>query len=137
MVLVPHGTLCILGSHSVPQSTKHFVRRYCHSHGVMQFATKSEDGFMVSGFDNWKKAHERFVKHADSGTHKEALLKIELMKQDGINSSLSKQLQADQKVHRMIKQLTSLRFLAKQGLAIRRNDDMEGNLLQLLQLTTK
>lgn len=66
----------------------------------MHFATKGEDTFVVSGFDNWKKAHERFVKHADSGTHKEALLKIELMKQDGIDSSLSKQLQADQKVHR-------------------------------------
>ena len=44
--------------------------RYCSS------TRKSEDTFLVSGFDNWKKAHEIFVQHEISNTHKEALLKI-------------------------------------------------------------
>jgi len=43
---------------------------------------------------------------------------------------------ADQKLHRemLLKQLSSLKYLLRQGLAIRGHEAMEGNLLQLLQL---
>ena len=93
----------------------------------------------MKGFNNWKKGREKFSSHADSGTHKEALLKIQMLNQERIHSSLHKQAQADQKLHwnLLIKQLSSLQFLAKQGLAIRRNDEMEGNLLQLLELRSE
>ena len=107
--------------------------------GVLYFATRGEDNFVTSGYNNWKKARERFLKHEQSGLHKEAILKIELLKQESIAATLSSQVKADQKHRRemLLKQLTSLKYLAKQGLAIRRNNDMEGNLLQLLQLRSE
>ena len=40
--------------------------RYYRSTGVLCFATKSEDTVLVAGFDNWKKAHEKFVQHENS-----------------------------------------------------------------------
>ena len=59
-----------------------------------------EDTFLVSGFDNWKKAHEKFVQHENSSAHKEALLKIQLLKQVIIQVSLNKQAKKDQTYHR-------------------------------------
>ena len=74
-----------------------------------------------------------------SGLHKEAILKINLLEQESIVATLSNQVKADQKHCRemLLKQLTSLKYLAKQGLAIRRQNDIEGNLLQLLQLRSE
>ena len=113
--------------------------RYCSVRGVLRFAVKGEDAFIIFGFNNWKKAHERFLKQEQSGPHKEALLKIDVLKQESIHASLSKQVQTEQRLCRemLLKQLSSLKFLAKQGLAVRRNDDMEGNLLQILQLQSE
>ena len=99
-------------------------------------AKKGEDTFIEVGFDNWKKALERFAQHAQSGPHKDALLKIEVLGQESVHALLSKQAMAEQKVHRevLLKQLSSLKYLLRQGLAIRGHEEMEGNLLQLLQL---
>lgn len=49
---------------------------------------------------------------------------------------LNKQAMAEQKQHRdqLLRQLSSLRFLLRQGLAVRGHEDLEGNLLQLLML---
>ena len=55
--------------------------RYCTGKQLLHLAMKGEDAFNDSGFDNWKKAHERFTKHAQSDLHKEAVLKIQLSKQ--------------------------------------------------------
>lgn len=43
---------------------------------------------------------------------------------------------AEQKIRRdmLLKQLSSLKYLLQQGLAVRGHDDMEGNLVQLLML---
>ena len=55
------GTMTSLGSHYV----------------LLHLRTKSEDNFLMKGFNNWKKDREKFSSHADSGTHKKALLKIQ------------------------------------------------------------
>ena len=34
------------------------------------------------GFDNWKKAQEKYTQHTQSGLHSEALLRVELLKQE-------------------------------------------------------
>jgi len=99
-------------------------------------AKKREDAFVHMGFDNWKKAIERFNQHTQSNIHKEAILKIELLKQESVHSLLSKQAVAEQKTRRdiFLKQLASLKHLLGQGLAIREHKDVDGNFLQLLML---
>ena len=48
---------------------------------------------------------------------------------------INKQAMAEQKVHQqmLLKQLSSLKYLLRQGLVVRGRDDLEGNLLQLLK----
>ena len=91
---------------------------------------------LTIGFDNWKKALEKFLQHSQTELHKESLMKVELMKQDSIATFLNKQALVAQKQHQeqLLKQLTSLKFLLRQGLAIRGHEDTESNLIQLLQL---
>ena len=72
--------------------------RYCNFKGVLCFATRGEDNFVTSGYNNWKKARERFLKHEQSGLHKEAILKIDLLKQESIAATLSNQVQENQKI---------------------------------------
>ena len=104
--------------------------------GLLCLAMKGEDAFIYAGFDNWKKAIERYNQHVYFGSHREAVMKIELLKQDSIHALLSQQAMNDQKLHRemLIKQLSSLQYLLRQGVPIRGHDEMDGNLTQLLQL---
>ena len=110
--------------------------RYCSAKGLLHLAKKGEDAFIDIGFDNWKKAHEKFVQHLQSDLHKEAVLKIELSQQEDVYSLLNSQAMADQKVRQqmLLMQLSSLKYLLRQGLAIRGHQEIEGNLLQLLSL---
>ena len=109
--------------------------KYCATQGLL-FDKTVDSAFVSVGFDNWKKAHERFKQHAQSISHREAMMKIDSMKRPGIEAQLSSQLKQSQKTHqKMLKiQLSSLRFLLRQGLAIRGHEELEGNLFQLLLL---
>ena len=79
---------------------------------------KKEDAFVNSGFNNWKKAHQKFTQHSHSDLHKESLLKVELLKQESVSSLLNKQVMETQTQHRneLLKQLSSLKYLLRQGL---------------------
>ena len=73
------------------------VGAVCHSFEsvlcVLQILVYLSDrAFISSGFNNWKKALQRFEQHAQSNVHKEALLRIELMEQPTVLSQLSNQL---------------------------------------------
>lgn len=56
-----------------------------------------------------------------------------------IDAQLSNQLKQDQQVHRRMLaiQLSSLRYLLRQGIAIRGHEQIEGNLMQLLLLRSE
>ena len=110
--------------------------RYYSSKGLLQLAKKGDDAFVLAGFDNWKKALEKFKQHSMSDLHKQALLRIELMQQEDIQSLISHQAITLHKSRQqmLIKQLSSLTYLLRQGMAVRRHEEMEGNLLQLLKL---
>ena len=110
--------------------------RYCDGHCLLCLAKKGEDAFIYAGFDNWKKAVERYNQHVYSGSHREAVMKIELLKQDSIHALLCKHAMNDHKLHRemLIKQLSSLQYLLRQGVPIQGHDEMDGNLMQLFQL---
>ena len=65
-----------------------------------------------------------------SDLHKEAVLKIELSTQDNVYSLLNTQAMADQKVRRqmLLMQLSSLKYLLRQGLAFRGHESVAAEL---------
>ena len=81
---------------------------------------------METGFDNWKKAFENFNLHAQSDLHKETLLKMEFLNQEGVHVLLHQQIRSEQEVRKkmLIKQLNSLRYLFRQGMTIRGHDEL-------------
>ena len=85
---------------------------------------KYDDAFILIGFDNWKKAKERFERHQVSECHREAQLKLKSMQAPTIRSQLVSQAKKNQAENRsmLLKQLSSLKFLLRQGLAIRKHD---------------
>ena len=63
-------------------------------------------------------------------------MKNEMMQQESIGAMLSASVQSGQELNRklLLKQLSSLRYLLRQGLAIRGHADYDGNLVLLLML---
>ena len=111
---------------------------YCRSAYLKQlltFSTKADKAFTVQGFSNWKKAKSRFRSHEKSLTHREACMKIAAIEGPTIITQINSQLKKEQQHHRnmLLVQLSSLRYLTKQGLAIRGHEEKDGNLIQLLE----
>ena len=96
--------------------------RYCSSKGLLQLAKKGGDdaAFVVAGFDNWKNVLEKFKQHSMSDLHKQALLSIEFMQQEDIQSSINRQAATLHKSRQqmLIKQLSSLKYLLRQGMTV-------------------
>ncbi|XP_068213662.1 zinc finger MYM-type protein 1-like [Palaemon carinicauda] len=104
---------------------------------LSDFARCAEDVFLKSGFSNWKKAIQKFRSQEKSAAHKLSVENLKFHKhQKGISSQLSSQLLHDQHQSRaaLIKIITTLKYLAEQGLAIRGHETSEGNFAKLLQL---
>lgn len=121
------------------------IYRDAKSKGMITFSRNYKPAFVENGFQNLKKARERFRDHESSSMHAEAVMKLGAAKSDssGVGALLSKQLQNQQKDHRMMlmKLLGALRYLTRQGLPLRGhhedNDSFEGNLYQLLLLQSE
>ena len=97
--------------------------------------------FISKGFTNWKVATVKFTIHASSKCHKEAVLKIVTLPSSTKNVAecLSTQLKREKLERRQcfLKVLSNIRFLARQGLALRGHGDHESNsnFLQLMKLS--
>lgn len=111
-----------------------FYCKKAKNRGLLSFSTKAESTFTNIGFDNWKKALEKFRSHSHCSAHAESVLKCQMLETAPISQQLSSQLQKEQSYRRqaLLKQLHCLRFLLRQGLAIRGHTEVEGNLQQLL-----
>ena len=109
------------------------------SRNLIVFSKNAEASFVSAGFCNWRKASECFRKHETSHAHSEALLKLSTSHTDSIASQLENARKEEERLHReaLIKQLSSLRYLTRQGLPLRGHDDIESNLFQLLQLRSE
>ena len=115
---------------------------YCHPCRMstklsFMLCKKAEPAFSQSGFRNWKDATRCFRKHENSHSHKEACLKwAHYTRSQSVAFQLSSQVQKDQVIAQkcLLKLISSLRFLARQGLAVRGHDEAQGNFLQLLHL---
>ena len=100
------------------------------------FSKRGDASFILTGFCNWKKGKEKFRDHEMSQVHNEAVLKYESLSRPGVLEIANSALKKDQKERRemLMKQLHSLRFLMRQGLAVRGHSNTdEGNLYQLMK----
>ena len=103
---------------------------------LLELATKSEGAFITTGFKNWKKAKEKFTSHEASHTHAYAVSQLQQSKASCVAAQISRQKAQQQADARsaLLKLLTSIRYLARQGLAIRGHETDTGNLYQLVKL---
>ena len=103
----------------------------------MSFSNCGEDAFCTQNFCDWKKCYEKLKKHDLSHFHSEAVMKVKFHEnaEVDIGSMLDHQLKATQEIRRssLLKQLSSMRYLARQGLGLRDHDEDNGNLIQLLK----
>ena len=91
--------------------------------------------FVTGGFENWKKAKQRFKEHEHCQMHREACMKLQSCRRPSVAVQLSHQLLIDQKYRRemLMKVLSTLQFLLQQGLPIRGHKEEDSNLIQLLK----
>lgn len=99
----------------------------CHCCWLITFSKKGDDTFVRTG---WKNALRRFVKHEASNMYREAAMKLCSVATVNIAGALN----AKRKEQQLQKHLMSVRYLARQGLAIRGHEESEGNTMQLLPM---
>ena len=102
---------------------------------MVTFTKHQQSTFVKDGFVNLKKALQRFQEHEKSEMHKEATLKL-AAKSSAVDvaAQISSEHNAKAKEHRemLLKVLHALRYLTRQGLALRGHredsESFEGNL---------
>ena len=98
-----------------------------------------ESAFLSKGFTSWKDATKSFSNHEQCISHKEAVLRfVKLPKETkDIGDMLSQAHADDKKDNRqcLLKILANIRFLARQGLALRGDgDESDSNFIQIIKL---
>jgi hypothetical protein len=109
--------------------------RYIYLNKLLIFSKNSSLAFMEDGFNTWRKATKWFRDHEGSLSHREATMKLIAIGQPALPQLFSGQIRRQQESRRksLLSQLSGLRYLLRQGLAIRgHGDDQQGNLKQLL-----
>ena len=104
------------------------------------FSKKAEKAFNTGGFRNWKDATCIFGKHESSHTHKEAVMKwVHYTKSQSVAAQLAQQIRDEQAMAQtcLLKIISSLQLIARQGLPSSCHSDAEGNFLQLLNLRSR
>ena len=112
-----------------------FYCRLAVTKGLLTFNKRSESSFTSKGFNNWKKAKAKFREHEQSRLHSDVCIAYKALQQPSITSQLSLQAHREQEAHRnlLMKLLSSLKYLLRQGLAVRGHTEEESNLFQLLK----
>ena len=107
---------------------------------LLDLAKRANDSFLSKGFKIWKKRMKKFDAHERSNTHRLALSN-NLQKKKGdsvlVQINCSFFLQQKQARTALIKIISSLRYLAGQGLAIQGRNSDDGNFNELLTFREK
>ena len=118
----------------------HVCRQAKHCR-LITFSKRQLQSFIDNGFCNWKNALTKLAEHERSDMHKEAVLKLAAKSSAiDVSAQLNKEHAAIQEHHQamLLKLLSSVRFLARQGLSLRghneNSESLEGNLYNLLLL---
>lgn len=104
---------------------------------MLDLSKFSEPAFISDGFRNWKKALDKFQDHEASSCHHIAIRQIQIHKSSAfipIDCWLSQQIVDEQKNSRVCLKwiFTTVRYLARQGIAFRGHSSEDGNFHQLL-----
>ena len=102
--------------------------------GRLKLTGLAEPSFLSKGFHNWKNAIRLFVKHESTSIHKQAVSALSLRTRD-IGALLSVEYSNEKKENQayLLHVISTLRFLARQGLPLRGDcDHNESNFYQLL-----
>lgn len=106
--------------------------------GKFLASTKREPAFIKRGFTYWKEGTTAFKKHSTSACHREAVSASTIHREVGdVGERLSTIHQMEKAVNKRVFMtiLQNIRFLARQGLALRGHDDSaNSNFIQLLKL---
>lgn len=106
---------------------------------LCELARKRELTFISKGFKNWKKALEKFTEHDNSASHRFAREQLLLQAKPTVDAQISKHKNEQQisalKSLRII--FSSVRYLARQGLAFRGHETDGGNFMQLLSVRSE
>ena len=99
----------------------------------------SDSSFLLAGFKNWKDGTVAFKDHQSSVTHKKALqLVVDIPSSNAdVGEMLSSEYAQEERINKqcLLKILSNVAFLARQGLAFRGDgDEVNSNFIQLLQL---
>ena len=106
----------------------------------LQTEPRKETAFISTGFNNWKKALEKFKKHQNSLCHKVSLTYEEVVPQCGdVREMTDKNLKAERELNYkcLMVIIENLQYLSRQGLPFRGHNDCESNFYQLLLLRSK
>ena len=115
-------------------------KAYCiicrNVHILNQLTSKNqESAFIIVGYNNWKDATRAFELHRKSTCHKEAIMKWDYyLKRTCVHTQICHQLVSEQEKARicLMKILTSVEYLARQGMPFRGHQEDSGNFYQLL-----
>ncbi len=79
---------------------------------------------------------EKFHSHSHCDAHQEAILKCHMIQTTPVSNQLVSAAKKEQSERRdaLVKQLYCLRYLLRQGLAIREHKESEGNLHRLMSM---
>jgi len=105
-------------------------------HGKSSSGRGYEDAYVTSGFKQWQKAKARFCQHEQSQFHREsAEFLVQALQRESVASLLNIQLKKDQRDSRTAYKIviSSIRYLARSGQALRGSDMDKGNLVELLE----
>ena len=108
------------------------------------FSKRQLNCFVKDGFCNWKNALAKMDEHERSEMHREAVVKLAATASSThVGAQLNAQHSLDQQHHQhmLTKLLSSIRFLARQGLPLRGHHEdlnsLDGNLYKLLLLRSE
>lgn len=98
-----------------------------------------EPAFTTVGFNDWKHATVRFEGHEQSSSHRDALYKMKTKDKPVLVTAILSDVRDKQLQNRilLLKQLSTIRTLARQGLALRGHSERESNLQQFLTLRSE
>ena len=111
---------------------------YCsnvYGMGMLTMTKNEQTSFLTYGYKDWKEATRAFPRHEVSSCHRESILKWNLyINAKPIDAHLNVVKNKEQENARvcLLKQMRSLKYLLRQGLAIRGKEETEGNYNQLL-----
>ena len=97
------------------------------------------EALISSGFTYWKNALKKFSTPEQSPCHRHVVQQFQQMKSGPVTVQLSKQKAAEQASARaaLLTIFSSIRYLARQGLALREHSEEQGNLMQPLTLRSE